>query len=101
MITTMPIPASGIRHRATKTPSPVSSIPTTGTSCCSARFGGVKTCHCTECHATFTTPSAFDKHRTGSHASGTRTCLPPIDAGLTDAGRAYPCWSHPGREGDE
>ena len=48
------------------------------------------------CHRTFTTVSTFDKHRTGSHAKGTRHCVPPAEVGLVDAGRAYPCWAQAG-----
>jgi len=48
------------------------------------------------CHQTFSSLSAFDKHRDGSHSQGTRHCRPPADVGLVDAGRAYPCWALPG-----
>jgi hypothetical protein len=64
---------------------------------CSARWGGLKTAHCVACHATFSVVAAFDKHRTGSHAYGYRHCLDPETVGLVDVGRAYPCWSFPGR----
>lgn len=70
---------------------------------CNLRWGGLKTAHCAACHETFTTVSTFDKHRAGSHASGTRHCLPPAEVGLVEAGRAYPCWAQAGtweREGD-
>ena len=63
---------------------------------CNLRWGGLKTAHCTACHETFTTVSTFDKHRAGSHASGTRHCLPPAEVGLVEAGRAYPCWAQAG-----
>lgn len=52
------------------------------------------------CHQTFTAPSAFDKHRDGDHAKGTRHCLPPGSVGLVDAGRQYLCWRWPGGEDD-
>lgn len=71
---------------------------------CDARWGGLKTAHCPTCHETFTTVPTFDKHRTGSHVHDTRRCVPPQDAGLVDAGRAYPCWAQPGtydREDDQ
>lgn len=71
---------------------------------CDARWGGTRTSHCGGCHQTFTGLSAFDAHRTGSHAK--RSCLNPATAvnqnedsdsygelifKLTD--RAYPCWA--------
>jgi hypothetical protein len=65
---------------------------------CNARWGGLNTSHCSGCHETFTSLSAFDAHRTGSHANGTRTCLPPTKAGLVQANRPYPCW---GTEGND
>ena len=65
------------------------------TNCCSAEFAGFKTAHCSACHETFTTVTAFDKHRAGSHASDTRNCLPPASVGLVNANRAYPCWTRP------
>lgn len=65
---------------------------------CQKRWGGYNTSHCSGCHETFTSLSAFDKHRTGSHASGSRRCLPPAEVGLVSAGRNYPCW---GMEGDD
>lgn len=68
------------------------------TNCCQAWWTGLKTAHCPSCHATFTTISAFDKHRTGSHAYDTRTCLDPASVGLVATGRDYPCWGFPGRE---
>lgn len=30
---------------------------------CEARWGGFKTCHCSGCHETFSTPGNFDRHR--------------------------------------
>jgi hypothetical protein len=47
------------------------------------------------CHRTFTGITAFDTHRTGSHARSTRGCLPPEVAGLVPATRPYPCWGLP------
>jgi len=66
--------------------------------CCSAGFSGLKTAHCTGCHATFSTASAFDKHRAGSHTQDTRHCLPPESVGLVSANRAYPCWGYPPKQ---
>lgn len=42
---------------------------------CGATWGGGNTCHCSGCHLTFTSPSAFDRHRPGR-------CLPPAEVGL-------------------
>jgi hypothetical protein len=89
--------------RASETPSPLSSIGggpenrSTGYTCrCGAHWGGLSTGHCSACHLTFTGITAFDKHRTGSHANDTRACLDPASVGLVDANRAYPCWGFPG-----
>jgi hypothetical protein len=59
---------------------------------CTNRWGGLNTAHCGACHKTFSTVAAFDMHRTGSHAKGTRSCLPPAGAGLVLGDRAYRCW---------
>jgi hypothetical protein len=72
----------------------------TKVNCCDAEFSGLKTAHCTSCHATFTVVSAFDKHRTGSHAYSTRRCVPPESVGLVDAGRGYPCYGFPPKQSD-
>lgn len=71
--------------------------------CCDARLTGLRTAHCTVCHSTFTTQSGADRHRTGSHANGTRTCLDPAEMVdkegrpiFADAGRVYPCWASAG-----
>lgn len=70
---------------------------------CDSRWSGTRTSHCGGCHLTFTGLTAFDAHRTGTHAK--RSCLDPaalLDENeksdrfgepifkLTD--RAYPCW---------
>lgn len=62
---------------------------------CTNRWSGRNTMHCGGCHQTFTGLTAFDQHRTGNHAHGTRTCLQPQNAGLTRTNRAYPCWGQP------
>jgi len=70
--------------------------PRNGARCaCGAHWFGLKTCHCTMCHRTFTTVSAFDKHRDGQHPNDTRHCVDPATVGLIDAGRAYPCFGWP------
>ena len=69
---------------------------------CGAVWGGLKTAHCAgSCHQTFTTITAFDAHRAGSHAKDERHCVWPVKVGLVDAGRAYPCWGFPGRTDDD
>ena len=35
--------------------------------------------HCCECHQHFTSLSAFDAHRRGSHQEGTRYCVDALD----------------------
>jgi hypothetical protein len=67
----------------------------TTTNCCAAEFSGLKTSHCTACHQTFATVTAFDKHRSGSHATDTRQCLEPSSVGLVKSSRAYACWGYP------
>ncbi len=64
-----------------------------GCSNCENRWGGYNTAHCGACHLTFTSIEAFDLHRTGSHAKGTRSCTHPIAAGLElDPSRGYECY---------
>lgn len=69
--------------------------PQIGCSGCPARWGGTKTAHCSGCHETFTTVSAFDKHRGGSHPDN-RYCINPGSVGLVLTGRGYRCWGVPG-----
>ena len=38
---------------------------------CGEEWTGLAVAHCPTCHRTFTTVSAFDKHRTGSHTDDT------------------------------
>lgn len=78
---------------------------------CGAWWTGSNTCHCTACHCSFTSQSASDKHRAGSHERDTRHCLDPAtvhnrkgERVLVDAGRDYPCWGFPAGDkwwGDE
>jgi hypothetical protein len=63
---------------------------------CGGAWCGLKTCHCTVCHQTFTTVTGFDRHRTGP--AGDRRCITPEQAGLVLMGRDYPCWGIPGAE---
>lgn len=87
----MPIPARSAEISGPNEPPPYGCG-------CGARWGGLKTCHCTGCHQTFTAITAFDAHRTGSHPDETRHCLQPGSVGLIDAGRGYPCWGAAGAE---
>jgi hypothetical protein len=70
---------------------------------CHSWWTGQLTSHCSGCHRTFTGLTAFDAHRDGNHANGTRHCVDPATltdskgqpAPLVDAGRSYPCWGYP------
>lgn len=66
---------------------------------CGASWGGLNTAHCDACHRTFTGITAFDRHRDGSHSSGTRHCVNPATVGLVDAARNYACWGFPNVDG--
>ncbi len=78
---------------------------------CGGRWTGLTACHCSgkNCHRTFTSLSAFDLHRSGSHARGTRHCLDPAtvlsqtgERLLVPANKPWPGWSGPGSwEGPE
>lgn len=63
---------------------------------CDNWWTGYATAHCGGCRRTFSSITAFDAHRTGSHSQGERHCVVPASVGLVDAGRAYPCWAQPG-----
>lgn len=63
---------------------------------CGCWWTGLGIHHCCGCGRNFTSVSAFDKHRDGSHARGTRHCIDPAAVGLVDAGRKFPCWGWPG-----
>lgn len=56
----------------------------TGFGCrCGARWTGRGRAHCAACHATFSTASAFDRHRRGG------ACLDPAAVGLVRAGAVW------------
>ena len=59
---------------------------------CGKAWSGIKTAHCSACHLTFTTPTAFDKHRRRG------ACIFPDDAGLVRSSRGYECYGFPGSE---
>jgi hypothetical protein len=50
----------------------------------------------TAAHRSFTGVYAFDMHRAGSHAQGTRHCVDPASIGLVLADKPWPGWSRPG-----
>jgi len=63
---------------------------------CDGWWSGLTSAHCSNCHRTFTSVSAFDMHRAGSHAKGTRHYVDPASVVLVPAGRGWPGWSLPG-----
>lgn len=70
---------------------------------CGAWWTGLRAGHCSACHRTFTCIEAFDKHRTGSHAKGTRACLDPStittesgEPALVKARKQWDGWALPG-----
>jgi hypothetical protein len=64
---------------------------------CDNWWTGLRACHCSACHRTFTGLEAFDKHRSGSHAAGTRHCVDPAGVGLVPANKPWPDgWGYPG-----
>ena len=63
---------------------------------CDNWWTGLQSCHCGACHRTFTGVYAFDMHRAGSHAKGTRHCVDPATVGLVPADKPWPGWSRPG-----
>jgi hypothetical protein len=68
---------------------------------CGAEWTGYSTCHCSAagCHRTFTSITAFDAHRTGSHANGERHCLDPATVGLVPVTKTYwTGWGNPGED---
>ena len=60
---------------------------------CDNWWTGLTSCHCGACHRTFTGLRAFDMHRAGSHAKGTRHCVDPAAVGLVPANKPWPGWS--------
>lgn len=52
----------------------------TGSCNCGARWGGLRTCHCSRCHLTFSTVGNFDRHQRGGK------CLHPSEVGLVERG---------------
>lgn len=64
---------------------------------CPNWWTGLRSGHCATCHRSFTSVAAFDRHRSGSHARGTRHCVDPEVVGLVPAEREWPGWSLPGK----
>lgn len=69
---------------------------------CSTTWSGLKISHCAACHATFTTPANFDRHRAGRKIRGmtltTGECHALELAGLVLNDRGQ--WAMPGRDPD-
>ena len=59
---------------------------------CGARWGGAGRCHCAGCHETFSSDSAWTRHRRGL------ACRDPRDAGLVavDNPHGGVMWQRPG-----
>lgn len=62
--------------------------------CCSGRYKGSLTCHCTVCHFTFSGIEGFDRHRRYNKCVDVLT-LRDRDGNpvFVSSGRAYWCWS--------
>jgi hypothetical protein len=58
---------------------------------CGQTWTGAARCHCTTCHASFTSVTAFDRHRRGFR------CRPPTECGLVLHGDY---WGLPGERPD-
>lgn len=54
---------------------------------------GSKLCHCSICHATFTTVRSFDAHQPSYTG-----CADPADVGLVPSTRSAGVWCRPGSE---
>ena len=69
---------------------------------CATTWTGLRIAHCAECHATFTTPANFDRHRAGRKVNGrslpSGECHSPDVCGLVLNERGQ--WSMPGRPDD-
>lgn len=63
---------------------------------CGNWWTGTLTSHCSGCCRTFSGLTAFDAHRDGNHAAGTRHCVDPETVGLVVSDtRRFTCWGHP------
>ncbi|SNS54937.1 FDXHR family putative zinc-binding protein [Rhodococcoides kyotonense] len=56
---------------------------------CDERWSGQATCHCSGCHLTYSSISAFDAHRRNG------TCRAPDASGLVALEKAYPVFGYP------
>jgi hypothetical protein len=62
------------------------------TRCCEREVRGTKPEHCPDCHETFATTEAGDRHRTGPHKA--RRCRTPVQMGRQGlALNAYGYWT--------
>lgn len=66
---------------------------------CGKHWTGLSRSHCPDCHETFNSESAADRHRKGSFADGSRRCVPPAEARLVAAEHSWGlCWQMPGSD---
>jgi hypothetical protein len=66
---------------------------------CGKEWTGLAVAHCPTCCETFTGVTAFDAHRSGSHANDTRHCLDPATVGLVAVTkRTWSGWGYPGED---
>lgn len=66
-----------------------------GGSCrCGQGWRGLTTCHCSSCHATFSSPSGFDRHQRAGE------CRDPAAVGLVATPRrgVESLWAFPGED---
>lgn len=84
---TAPVRCSTVSRRTQSEPSWVTA------GCCSARWTGLSAAHCSACHETFTSVSAFDLHR--RKAVCLSPTLTPADIGMVTAARDWSGWSLP------
>lgn len=75
-------------HGATITPTAPRPLPFV-CSRCDERWSGQAACHCSGCHLTYTSISAFDAHRRNG------ACRAPEASGLVALERRYPVFGYP------
>jgi hypothetical protein len=69
--------------------------------CCDQKLSGTMTAHCTACHATFTRPGGFDRHRRNGKCLNPATLLDTNKRPVFQrADRKYPCWQMAGPDDD-
>jgi hypothetical protein len=67
---------------------------------CDNVWTGLRAAHCSSCHRTFTGVTAFDMHRSGSHANSTRHCVDPASVGLVPVASLGGHWTGWGKPGE-